>query len=87
MARVFSINIEFQQQEYTALISMREQAHDLYYVVRYMDGDLHEILTSQQLIFSLHEGLIEPKKLPSEQAEDLLMCTINALTEHLAPQV
>ena len=87
MARVFTLNIDFQQEQYTALVSLREEARDMYYVVRYVDADLHQIMTSPQLIFSLHEGLIEPKKLPSEQAEDLMMSTINALSEHLATKV
>ena len=87
MARVFSLNINYQQEDYTALVSLREEAHDMFYTIRFMDVDLHHIMTTQQLVFSLHEGLIEPKKLQSEAAEELLMCTINALSEHMSTKV
>ena len=87
MARVFSLDIDFQQELYTALITLREDAHDVFYIVRYMNDDLQEIMSSKQLVLSLHNGLIEPEKLPSEQAEDLMLSTISALSEHLSIRV
>ena len=84
MARLFSISFYFQEKEYTALVSLRDLGHDLCCTIRYIDKELRFIIPGDQLVFSLQEGLKEPKQLPHELAENLLKCTTNALTEHLA---
>lgn len=83
MARLFSITIPFKNKQYTALVSLKEQGHDLCCFVRYIDKQLRYILPGDQLIFSLQEGLKQPKHLPDELAESLVISTTNAIAQHL----
>ena len=83
MARIFSIDVPFQNKHYTALVSIKDQGSDIYCSVRYIDKGIKHILSGDQLVFSLQEGLKQPKSLPSELAESLFLCTTNALNNHL----
>lgn len=82
MARLFSINISFQNKEYTVLVSLREVNHDICCMVRYIDKNLRYILPGDILEFSLAEGLKQPKELPDELAQNLVLSTTAALSSY-----
>ena len=82
MARIFSININFEDKEYTVLVSLREVSHDICCQVRYVDKALRYILPGDILEFSLAEGLKKPKDLPDELARNLVLSTTDALSSH-----
>jgi hypothetical protein len=84
MARLFSININFENQDYTVLVSLREVNHDICCMVRYVDKSLRYILPGDVLEFSLEEGLKQPKALPDELAQKLVLSTTTALSHHLS---
>ena len=84
MARLFSININFENKEYTALVSLREAGNDLHCIVRYSDKGLRYIIPGDCIEFSLQEGLKQPKHLPNELAENLVQSTSVALSNYYA---
>ncbi|OLY91725.1 hypothetical protein SAMN05444008_10318 [Cnuella takakiae] len=83
MARLFSIDIPFENKHYTALVSVKEHGPDLYCTVRYIEKDLRHILSGDQLVISLKDGLKQPCHLPSELAHNLFQCTAQVLNQHL----
>jgi hypothetical protein len=84
MARLFSINIDFENKEYTVLVSIREVNHDICCLVRYVDKSLRYILPGDILEFSLEEGFKQPQVLPDELAHNLVASTTAALSNHFA---
>jgi len=87
MARLFTIDVPFQDKHYTALVSVVEKNHDLHCTVRYIDKALKYILPEDQLIFSLQEGLKQPKDLPGDLAQSLIVCTSEAISRHFSHTV
>lgn len=81
MARIFSIDIPFRNTSYIALVSVTEKGHDLHCIVRYIDKGIRHILSGDKLVFSLQEGLKEPKNLPNELAQNLVECTTVAIAD------
>lgn len=84
MARIFSIDVPFEHQHYTALVSIKEQGPDLCCMVRYIDKRIRHIIPGDRLVFCLSGGLKEPKQLPTELARNLFLCTTEALNHHLS---
>jgi hypothetical protein len=84
MARLFSININFENKEYFVLVNVKEVGHDICCLVRYIDKGLRHILPGDLLEFSLEEGLKQPRELPNELAQNLVMSTTSALSNHFA---
>jgi hypothetical protein len=82
MARLFNIEIPFQNKRYCALVSVRECEHNLNCQVRYIDKGLNEILPGDIIVFNLSEGLKQPKNLPNELARELVRCTSEAISNH-----
>jgi hypothetical protein len=62
---------------------MQQQGHDFCCQVRYMDKDLNQLLSDDQLAFKLSEGLREPQHLTDHYTEELLATTNKAIAEHL----
>ena len=86
MARLFSIDIPFYNQAYSALVSVQERGHDLCCQVRYVDKRLHSILPGDTLVFHLAEGLKQPGNLSNELAEELVRCTSDAISHYFEMQ-
>lgn len=80
MARLFSIDIPFRNAHYTALVSVKERGHDIHCIVRYIDKGIKPLLQGEKLVFSLHEGLKEPRQLPDDLARNFVACTMEAIT-------
>lgn len=68
----------------TALVSVQERGHDIYCTVRYIEKHVKHVMPGDQLVFSLQEGLKQPRNLPDELAETLFLSTTAALTNHFA---
>lgn len=83
MARLFTIDIPFENNIHTALVTIRESGYDICCQVRYVDKSLRHIIPGDQVIFSLQEGLMEPKNLPNELAQNLVKCTSHVLAAFL----
>jgi hypothetical protein len=83
MARLFSISIPFDGEEHTALVNIRQQGCDLVCVVRYIDKQLQYILPGGSLEFGLLEGLKLPKRLLTQDAENLVNNTVSAISRYL----
>lgn len=83
MARLFSLDVPFENRHYTALVSVDERGEDISCTVRYIDKKIRHILPGDQLVFCLKGGLKEPKHLPGELAQSLFQSTTSALTMRL----
>ena len=83
MSRLFSIEIPFDGNAHTALVSIRQQGCDLVCLVQYLDKKLQSVLQGENLVFGLLEGLKKPMELPDKKAEYLVQNTISAITSHL----
>ena len=83
MARLFTINFNFNKSTYSALVSLREQGTDLSCIVRYIDTNLQAVLQGEVLVFNLGEGLKQPAHIENGQAEELVLTTTQAITDYL----
>lgn len=86
MARLFTVNFNFDDQKYTALVSLRQQGFDLSCMVRYVDKHMQHPLPGDVLVFSLTEGLKQPAVLPNSIAEDFVKSTTEAISRYLQQQ-
>ncbi len=82
MARIFSININFENQDFTVLVSLRETGNDIHCMVRYIDEGLQYIIPGDCIEFSFQEGLKLPAQLPTELARNLVKSTTTALADY-----
>ena len=83
MARLFTLTVEFRSKEYVALVSLRQQANELYCLVRYVDSGLQYLMPGDDLIFNLDGKLTAPENLPDEFSKNLVQCTANAVSNYL----
>ncbi len=84
MARLFSIEVPYENEHYSALVTLKEKGADICCVVRYIDKRVRHILSGDLLVFSLDQGLKEPKNLPTELAENFVNCTTNAISNYIS---
>lgn len=83
MVRLMSIYIEFGQQTYLALVSVRQKNLDFVCQVRYVDGGLHYELSPDSLVFDLNGVLKQPGHLPDATANSLMVNTIKAISRQI----
>ncbi|MBD0300583.1 MAG: hypothetical protein ICV82_10185 [Nitrososphaera sp.] len=83
MKKVFTINLNFQNATYTALVNLRQAGRDLRCFVHYLDNDLHCILPGKGLVLSLSEGLMRTNKKLDELATRLVSVTAEAITNYI----
>jgi hypothetical protein len=62
---------------------MYQDRNELQWVVRYLDQELYCILPGESFVFSLGEGVKQPKQLRTYLAESLVSSTTEAITNHL----
>lgn len=86
MARLFSIQFDFQNKEHIALVSVRESERDLCCQVRYTDKDLNNLLCGKQFVFNLLDGLKQPCELSGQLMQALFTATVDAIKKHLDGQ-
>ncbi len=83
MARIFSIEVEFQKRSYTALVSLHGQGNEQSCMVRYLDQELQHLLQGNSIEFSLTDEPGRPVPLPSQLAKRLVGGTREAITAYL----
>jgi hypothetical protein len=83
MGRLFTITIPFHDHDYPALVTLRNSGPDTSCLVRYIDKRISDLLPDGILIFSLADGLKQPHELKDQQAEELVHCTTEAITDYL----
>ena len=62
---------------------MRQVEQDIFCLVRFVDMELHSILPGDIMEFSLEDGLTQPAELTDERAQNLVIATTTALSQHL----
>ena len=62
---------------------MRHEGCDLVCVVRFLDRELQDVFAGEHLVFSLLEGLRQPRNLQGKQAEHLVHSTTTAIATYL----
>src|SRR5688500_6276619 len=82
MARVFSINIEFQSRYYMALVSLYQHGADVACQVRYVDEDLQSLLQADSLEISLADKRRDATP-DNPLAKKLVYCTTDAIQAYL----
>ena len=83
MMRLISIDIEFNNKTYLALVSVRQKEEGLACQVRYVDSELQHLLSGDLLTIDLHGDLKQPRHLPGKMAETLVDNTIKAISKRL----
>ena len=83
MAKIFSLNIIFKSKEYPTLVIQQEIEDEVWYKVRYMDEDLHNILSSDHLSFNQLGELKQTVYLKNESATSLIQTTQEAVFNYL----
>lgn len=79
MARLFSIDLPFQNQQYPALMSIRNEGADLFCTVRYIDKRVPYVLAGDTLVINLEAGLKQPHHFPPDIEATLVNCTCQAI--------
>lgn len=82
MSRIFTVHFPFKEKTYTALVSFRSQGYELSYLVRYLDGDIDQLIPGNKLLVSLSGGIEYPKPV-NKLAEDLVHKTTETINEYL----
>jgi hypothetical protein len=86
MDHIFKLQFQYQQQVYSAWVSLRQSGYDLSFFVHYIEQDLHRLLPGGNLVFNLSQGLQQPATLPNSSAEELLYCTTEAIAAYIQLQ-
>ena len=71
MARLYSEDISFDNQQDPALFSILKEGRDLFCIVRYMDKRLPYMQSGDTLVINSLRGVKEPHNLPSTFVEAL----------------
>jgi hypothetical protein len=81
MARIFTVNFNYQEQTFTAVISITESDGNSKVMIHLTDGSLHEILPGGSLSFDAHKGIpMENQDLTP--AQDLLASVLAAVERY-----
>ena len=84
MGRVFTVSFRFLEQPCTALVSFRNQdGYNPAFSVHYLNKEVETILPDRKVIFSLANGIENPKTIDSKLAEELVEKTSEAISHYL----
>jgi hypothetical protein len=83
MTRLCSVMIPFKNQQYPALISVRNSKEEVVCQVRYISKDLPFILSGETLLFCPTEGLKPKTNLPPEFAAGFVQTITQAIATQL----
>lgn len=81
-ATQFPVHFIFRQQPVTAFVSVRPVGYDLSFRIRYQDEFVKDYLPGGTAVLSLTNGVEKPLQL-DEEAEQLILATTEAITEHI----
>lgn len=83
MARLFTMNISYQQKDYPAILSIYQKDEELHCKIHYIDKQLQYIVPGDCLIFNRQQGLRPPQNIPDDLAQSLARSTAAAVSEYL----
>jgi hypothetical protein len=83
MTRVFTLQFPFRNTICTALVSIKDSGYNLTCFVRYISKELLQIIPDGKLIFQLTGEFFCSTNIETDQAQELIFCTSNAIAEHL----
>lgn len=78
----FPVRFLFKHQPVTAFVSVRPVGYDLSFRIRYQNAFVKDYLPGGTAIVSLTKGVEKPQHL-DEVAEQLIIATTEAITEHI----
>ena len=84
MGRVFTVSFKFMEQPCTALVTLNDKDdYNQSFSVHYLDKEVETIFPERKLVFSLANGVEDPKIVTDKLAEDLVEKTSEAITRYL----
>ena len=81
-ASQFPVHFIFRKKPVTAFVSVRPVGYDLSFRIRYQDDFVKNYLPGGTAVVSLTNGVEKPQQLDDE-AEQLILATTEAITEHI----
>lgn len=85
MGRVFTVSFKFKEQPCTVLVSLNDRdGYNPAFSVHYLDKEVENIIPERRLVFSLVNGIENPKTIHDKIAEDLVEKTSEAITQYLS---
>jgi hypothetical protein len=81
-ATQFPVRFLFRQRPVTAFVTVRPVGYDLSFRIRYQDDFIKNYLPGGTAVLTLTNGVEKPLQL-DEEAEQLILATTEAITEHI----
>jgi hypothetical protein len=84
MGRVFTVSFRFREQPCTALVSLRNaDKYNPAFNVHYLSKEIENVLPERKIVFSLANGIEEPREIQGRLTEELVERTSEAITHYL----
>ena len=83
MARVFTINFDFEERAANALVCMYEKGYNILFKIHVFNEELYKILPDGKLEFSFTDGLRKPRELNNDKGRQLVRCITDKISQHL----
>jgi hypothetical protein len=84
MGRVFTVSFRFREQPCTALVHLRNaDNYNPAFNVHYLSKEVEVVLPERKIVFSLANGIEEPRKINDRLTEELVEKTSEAITHYL----
>ncbi len=84
MARLISVEIEYCDKTYFALVSVRQNEGEITCQVRYADSALHDIVSGNILVLDTHGKLKNTSTSLSERSRLLINNTVTSISRQLS---
>jgi hypothetical protein len=85
MGRVFTVSFNFKEQPCTALVSLNDRdGYNPAFSVHYLSKEVENIIPERKVVFSLVNGIEDPRTLHDKLAEELVEKTSEAITQYLS---
>ena len=82
MARIFSLTIPYNGKEYLSLVCEQPLAENTFFILRYVDKDLQNLIPDDHLLFNTKGELKQVIYLQEDGAAKLLEATSKAIATH-----
>jgi hypothetical protein len=74
MARICSLDIQYKNQSFPALISIQQLNDDIVCTIHFVESRLGYLLIGDRLVYSQKEGMKHPADLPTDLQMELQRC-------------
>lgn len=82
MSRIFTIDFQYHNRTYSALVTMVEKERELSLQIHIQNTELARILKTGHLIYKGKEGLVNLEQ-PDSERDELMFTIANAIEQHL----